>query len=219
MTTPLEARPVRAVLADDHTMVREALARILADSGRVEIVGQAGSGSEALEVIGRTRPDVVVLDYSMPGTPALEVIASVTRDHPGVKVLVLTVHESIHYAVRVLECGAQGYVLKSAAAQELLEAISAVDQGEIYISPRVSQRVIHQLRRPKTERSGLESLSQREFDVLRVLGSGMNLKECARLLDISISTASTYRSRLMEKLNLRSTAEIIRFALENDIVG
>jgi DNA-binding NarL/FixJ family response regulator len=203
MTTLREDRPIRAVLADDHTMVREALARILVDSGRVEVVGQAGSGSEALEVTTRTGPDVLVLDYSMPGTPALEVIASVTRDHPGVRVLVLTVHESIHYAVRVLECGAQGYVLKSAAAQELLEAIAAV----------------HQLRRPKTERSGLESLSQREFDVLRVLGSGMNLKECARLLDISISTASTYRSRLMEKLNVHNTAEIIRFALENDIVG
>ena len=212
-------KSVRAVLADDHTMVREALAQILAESGRVEVVGQAGNGDEALEAVERLSPDVLVLDYSMPGTPALEVIATVMRERPGVKVLVLTVHESIHYAVRVLERGAQGFLLKSAAAQELLAAIAAVDQGEIYISPRVSQRVIHHLRRPKADREGLELLSQREFDLLRVLGSGMSLKESAGHLNVSVSTASTYRARLMEKLNLRTTAEIIRFAIEHDIVG
>ncbi len=210
---------VRAVLADDHTMVREALSQVLAESGRIEVVGQAADGTEALEITRRTAPDVLILDYSMPGTPALEVISEIARDRPSVKVLVLTVHESIHYAVRVLEHGAQGFLLKSAAAKELLEAIAAVDQGEIYISPRVSQKVLHQLRRPRTHRVGLESLSQREFDMLRVLGSGMSLKECAYNLRISTSTASTYRSRLMEKLKLRSTAEILRFALENDIVG
>jgi len=210
---------VRAVLADDHTMVREALAQILAESGRVAVVGQAGDGAEALEVIARTDPDVLVLDYSMPGPPALDVLAALGRDHPRVKALVLTVHESIHYAVRVLEAGAQGYVLKSDAARELLDAVAAVGQGEIYISPRVSQRVIHHLRQPKSGRKGLEALSEREFQLLRVLGSGMSLKECAARLDISISTASTYRLRLMEKLGLRSTAEIIRFALEHDVVG
>ena len=212
-------RRVRVVLADDHTMVREALAQILAESGRADVVGQAGNGTEALALTTSQRPDVLVLDYSMPGTPALEVIATVVRDQPQVKVLVLTVHESIHYAVRVLEAGAQGFVLKSAAAKELLEAVSAVGGGEIYISPRVSQRVIHHLRRPRTQRVGLESLSQREFELLRVLGSGMSLKECAAHLNVSISTASTYRTRLMEKLNLHTTAEIIRFALENEVVG
>jgi two-component system invasion response regulator UvrY len=210
---------IRAVLADDHTMVREALAQILAESGTVDVVGQAGDGEQALEITRRERPDVLVLDYSMPGTPALEVIERVVRDLPAVKVLVLTVHESIHYAVRVLEQGAQGFVLKSAAAQELLEAVAAVGQGEIYISPRVSHKVINQLRRPRAHRVGLESLSAREFELLRVLGAGMSLKECANHLNISTSTASTYRARLMEKLKLQSTAEVIRFALENEIVG
>lgn len=210
---------IRAVLADDHTMVREALAQILAESGGIEVVGQAGDGEQALEITKREEPDVLILDYSMPGTPALEVIEKVVRDHPAVKVLVLTVHESIHYAVRVLEQGAQGFVLKSAAANELLEAVAAVGQGEIYVSPRVSQRVINQLRRPRADRVGLELLSAREFELLRVLGAGMSLKECANHLNVSTSTASTYRSRLMEKLKLRTTAEIIRFALENDIVG
>jgi DNA-binding NarL/FixJ family response regulator len=121
--------------------------------------------------------------------------------------------------VKVLESGAHGYVVKSAAVGELVDAIKAVADGEIYISPKVSQRVIHHLRRPKKDRVGLEALSQREFDLLRVLGAGMSLKEAARHLNISTSSASTYRTRLLEKLNLHSTAEVIRFALENDVVG
>src|SRR5260370_38558669 len=125
----------------------------------------------------------------------------------------------MHYAGKALESGARGYVVKSAAVRELVDAIKAVAEGEIYISPKVSQRVIQHLRRPKKERVGLEALSQREFELLRVLGAGMSLKECARHLNISSSSASTYRSRLMEKLNLHTTAEVIRFALENDVVG
>lgn len=214
-----ETKLIRVVLADDHSMVRQALARILEESEQIRVVGEAGDGAEALRVIAETRPDVLVLDYSMPGADAPSVLTSLAREHPQVKVLILTVHENIHYAVRVLESGAQGYVIKSAAVQQLVEAIRAVDQGETYVSPEVSQRVIQHLRRPRTARSGLGALSQREFEMLRVLGAGMSLKECAKQLSISTSTASTYRSRLMEKLNLHSTAEIIRFALENGIVG
>ena len=135
------------------------------------------------------------------------------------KILILTVHENIHYAVKVLESGAHGYVVKSAAVAELVEAIHAVSAGEVYISPKVSQKVMQHLRRPKKDRVGLEALSQREFELLRLLGAGMSLKECAERLAISTSSASTYRARILEKLNLHSTAEVIRFALENDIVG
>lgn len=210
---------IQVVLADDHAMVREALAQILQESGCIRVVGQAADGPTAVEAVGRTRPDLLVLDYSMPGLDTPVAIADLLRRWPGLKVLVLTVHENIHYAVKVLESGAHGYVVKSAAVGELVEAIRAVSEGEVYISPKVSQRVIQQLRRPKRDRVGLEALSQREFELLRVLGAGMSLKECARHLAISTSSASTYRARLMEKLNLHTTAEIIRFALENDIVG
>jgi DNA-binding NarL/FixJ family response regulator len=213
------AGPIRVVLADDHAMVRQALAQILEESGSVRVVGQAADGVEALAMAARTQPDVMVLDYSMPRLNAPTAIESLCRQHPRLKILILTVHENIHYAVKVLESGASGYVIKSAAVRELVDAIQAVAEGEIYISPKVSQRVIQHLRRPKKERVGLEALSQREFDLLRVLGAGMGLKECARQLKISTSSASTYRSRLMEKLSLNSTAEVIRFALENDIVG
>jgi DNA-binding NarL/FixJ family response regulator len=211
--------PIRVVLADDHAMVREALAQILQESGCLQVVGQAANGAEALETAAGARPDVIVLDYSMPGMDAGSTIEALLARFPGIKLLILTVHENIHYAVKVLESGAHGYVIKSAAVAELVEAIQAVSAGECYISPKVSQRVIQHLRQPRRDRVGLEALSQREFEVLRVLGSGMSLKECCRHLKISTSSASTYRARLMEKLNLDSTAALIRFALENDIVG
>ncbi len=210
---------IRVVLADDHAMVREALAQILQESGSIRVVGQASDGPGAIEVVGQTKPDIAVLDYSMPGLDAPAAIETLLKQWPGLKVLVLTVHENIHYAVKVLESGAHGYVVKSAAVGELVDAIRAVSDGEVYISPKVSQRVIQNLRRPKKDRVGLEALSQREFELLRIIGSGMSLKECASQLNISTSSASTYRTRLMEKLNLHSTAEVIRFALENDIVG
>jgi DNA-binding NarL/FixJ family response regulator len=210
---------IRVVLADDHAMVREALAQILEESGCIRVVGQAANGPEALEAAARAQPEVIVLDYSMPGLDAAAAIELLLRRRPDLKVLVLTVHENIHYAVKVLESGAHGYVIKSAAVGELVEAIQAVAGGEIYISPKVSQRVIQHLRQPRRDRVGLSALSQREFEMLRVLGAGMSLKECARRLGISTSSASTYRSRLMEKLNLHTTAEVIRFALESDIVG
>lgn len=217
MRPSLEA--IRVVLADDHAMVREALAQILEESGSLRVVGQAADGLQTLEVVGQARPDVLVLDYSMPKLNAPSAIETLLRQQPRLKILVLTVHENIQYAVKVLESGAHGYVIKSAAVQELVEAIRTVADGEFYISPKVSNKVIQHLRRPKKDRVGLEALSQREFDLLRVLGAGMSLKECAKQLNISTSSASTYRTRLMEKLNLRTTAEVIRFALENDIVG
>ncbi len=211
-------RRITVVLADDHAMVREALARILRDSGMIDVVGHANDGSEVVKVVEQTMPQCVVLDYSMPNLDAPQVIEILVRRQPQVKILVLTVHENVHYALRALEAGAHGYMIKSAAADELVNAIKAVHGGEIYISPRVSPDVVRLLCRPKRKRVGLESLSQREFDFLRTLGSGNTLQECARQLNVSVSTASTYRARIMEKLNLDNTAELIRFALENGMV-
>jgi DNA-binding NarL/FixJ family response regulator len=183
------------------------------------VVGKAANGPETLDSVAKNRPDVLVLDYTMPELDTPQAIKSLLRRWPALKIVVLTVHESIHYAVKVLESGALGYVVKSAAVEELVLAIKSVMAGQIYISTKVSQKVIQHLRRPKKDRVGLEALSQREFELLRILGAGMGIKECAKQLKISTSSISTYRARLMEKLNLHTTAEIIRFALENDIVG
>lgn len=211
--------PIRVTLADDHVMVREALSQILEASESIEVVGQADDGAAALALIRETLPDVAVLDYSMPALDTLSILEWVVKQAPDTKVIVLTVHENLHYAVKVLEAGAHGFVVKSGAVQELVDAIRSVCAGDVYISPKVSQKVLQHLRTPKKSRGGLDDLSQREFELLRALGAGSSLKECARRLKITTSTASTYRSRLMEKLELKTTAEIIRYAIEHDIVG
>lgn len=208
---------IRIVLADDHTMVREALARILGEDERIEVVAQARDGSEALEAVERARPDVLILDYSMPDHEPVRAIEGLKERHPEVGVLVLTVHENVHYALRVLEAGALGYLIKSAAADELLEAIRAVRAGRIYLSSSISHEVLDRLRTPRGKRTGIESLSAREFSLLRLLGSGKTLQQSAQAMNVSVSTASTYRARILEKLSLDSTAELIRFSLEHDL--
>ncbi len=138
---------------------------------------------------------------------------------PSVKVIILTVHENIHYAIKALEAGAHGFVLKAAAVEELVRGIKTVSVGKTYISPAISDKLVEYLPVTKADRSGINALSAREFELLRLLGSGMKLHECARAMHITESTASTYRSRILQKLALNSTPDIIRFALENGIVG
>ena len=208
---------ISVVLADDHTMVRESLARVLEDSGRVDVKGQASDGRELLDVVQRERPDFVVLDYSMPELDGPRAIEALLKEHTRLKLLVLTVHENVHYAVRALEAGAHGYMIKSAAVDELVAAIDSVWRGDIYVSPKVSHEVWALMRRPKRDREGMDALSGREFDALRILGSGKSLQDCAHEMDVSVSTVSTYRARVLEKLNLANTAELIRYAVENEI--
>ena len=210
---------IRVVLADDHRMVREALGRILDASGKINVVDHTSDGPTTLEAVRRSQPEVVVLDYSMPGQDAPALIDRLLQSSPASKILVLTVHKNYHYAIRVLESGAHGYLVKSAAVEELVDAIEKVQQGEIFLSAQISGDVLQHLRRPKRERVGLDALSQREFDLLRLLGQGMSLQQCAGQMKVSTSTASTYRARILEKLSLSTTAELIRFAVDNEIVG
>jgi DNA-binding NarL/FixJ family response regulator len=210
---------IRVVIADDHAMVREALGHLLEGESGICVAGLAAEGMEAVRLAAQHKPHVVVLDYAMPGSDAASIIRQLLDNNPTVKILVLTFHENIHYALSVIEAGAHGFVVKSSASAELVEAIYTVARGETFISPQISHRLVAHLRSRKQTRAGLEALSQREFEVLRLLGAGMSLKECAAQLDVSVSAASTYRARLMDKLNLQTTAEIIRYALENQIVG
>ena len=211
--------PIRVVLADDHTMVRESLARVLDASGEVAVTGQAGDGAALASIVADVQPDCVVMDYSMPNHEPTQVIKDLLARNAKLKFLVLTVHENVHYAVRTMQAGAHGYLIKSAAVEELVEAIQTVHQGEIYISRKIAAEVWSQIRRPRGDRQGLELLSQREFDVLRILGSGDSLQDCAQQLQVTVSTISTYRARILEKLNLNSTADLIRFAIESNVVG
>lgn len=211
--------PITVVLADDHAMVRESLARVLDASGEISVVGQAGDGTELQHVVKLNAPQCLVMDYSMPAHDPTEVIKKLAGEFGRLKILVLTVHENVHYAVRVLQAGAHGYLIKSAAVDELVVAIRAIEQGNVYVSKKIASEVWSQYRRPKGKRDGLEALSQREFDVLRIMGGGASLQDCAQQLNVSVSTVSTYRGRILEKLHLNSTSDLVRFAIENNIVG
>ena len=209
--------PISVILADDHAMVRESLARVLNSCEEVNVVGQVGSGKDLIEAVEKSVPDCLVMDYSMPDHDPVQVIKELSCKHKQLKILTLTVHENVHYAVRTLEAGAHGYLIKSAAVEELVDALRVIKRGDVYISRKISPEVWTLLRRPKSSRNGIESLSQREFDVLRMLGNGQSLQECANSLDVSVSTVSTYRGRVLEKLNLDNTSELVRFAIENKL--
>lgn len=212
-----EAAEITVVLVDDHAMIHQALARVLGDDGGIRIVGQGEDVRQALAALKEHTPDVLVLDYNLPGGGALPVIEFLQRTESATRVLILTLHESPHYAVRVLEAGASGFVVKSSAVEELRNAIRAVHRGELYISPKLSGAVLEQMRSPRDRRKGFTSLSDREFELLRHLAAGVGLSEAAGLLSVSVSTASTYRARILRKLGLTSTGELIRYCFENGL--
>jgi two-component system, NarL family, invasion response regulator UvrY len=208
---------IRVGLIDDHAMVRDALGHILDDSDLVNVVGTASDCASARDLVATAKPDVVVLDYGLPDGSALELIEAwcLLPSPPGI--VVLTVHESPHYAVRALEAGALGFVIKASAFDELIQGVRAASAGEMYVSPAIASSVLAQLSKPRKERLGIGALSPRELELLRLLAQGQGILEAATTQNISTSTVSTYRARLLEKLGLRNTAELIRFALENDI--
>ena len=211
-------RAIRVVLVDDHAMVRQGLAQVLQDSEEIKVVGQACDGLEGIDLVKTEQPDVVVLDYTMPRIGGVTAVEQIRKLCPKTKILVLTVHENIHYAVKVLEAGAHGFVIKAAAVQELVQGVRSVHEGRVYVSPLISEKMTASLREGR-HRSGVSALSKREFQLLTLLGGGMRLQDCAEAMQITESTASTYRARILEKLKLKTTAELIRFALENGIVG
>ena len=208
---------IRVLLADDHAMVRDSLARVLNTESDIEVVGQASDGAELISLAGQLQPDCIVMDYSMPNHNPLEVLKAFADEPKPPKTIVLTVHENVHYAVRVIEAGANGYVIKAAAVEELLSAIKSVCSGNIYLSMEIAEAVWKQLRRPKSDRTGLSTLSTRETEVLRLLVQGKTLQESAKTVGVKVSTISTYRSRILEKLNLESTTDLVRFAIKNGL--
>jgi len=210
---------IRVLLADDHDMVREGLCRILEETDDISVVGQADNGLDAVNLAEKVEPDVVVLDYTMPELDGMGATERIRMLLPNTKILILTVHDNIQFAIRILEAGAHGFLLKEEAPGELIAAIRDVKVGKIPISPKIMEKLTARLRQNKQAKVGLDILSPREFDLLCHLGSGKPLRECAKCMNIGDSTASTYRSRLLEKLQLKTTGDLIRFALENGLVG
>jgi len=212
----MDESPIRVALVDDHSMVRQALAAVLEAEDDVTVVAQGGGVQEAPEILDDHELDLLILDYNMPDGGAMEVLGRLRTTESPVQVLVLTVNDSVHYALRTLGAGADGFMIKSSAVEELVEAIRTIRRGERYVTPEHRAQVLAES--GDLRRGGMGTLSAREFEMLRELAEGKSLKETAFKHDISLSTVSTYRSRIMKKLGLRSTSELIRYALENDVL-
>ncbi|HXO20037.1 MAG TPA: response regulator transcription factor [Thermoanaerobaculia bacterium] len=204
---------VKVLIADDHTLFREGLKRILEQTPGMTITGEAATGEEAIQMASKNRPDVVLLDVSMPGRGGIETAQEIKRRSPGVRILMLTVHPEDHFAVRCLKEGADGYMTKDAAPKQLLEAIQKVRSGGKYVSPGLAERLAMSLE-SGFGRMPHESLSDREFEVMRLIASGKTASEIAAQLHLSVKTISTYRARILEKMSMRTNAEIMHYAFE-----
>ncbi|MBN9118506.1 MAG: response regulator transcription factor, partial [Planctomycetes bacterium] len=199
--------------ADDHAIVREGLRSLVNSQSEMEVIGEASDGPSAVSMTESLDPDVVVMDVSMPGLNGVQVAAQLRTARPGRKVLVLTVHEDKGYLRQLIEAGATGYVLKRAAASELVQAIRAVADGGTYLDPTLAASLVDDFVRPAPEPSTVE-LSERESEVMRLIALGYSNKEIAAQLKLSVKTIETYKTRSMEKLHFRSRVDIVRYAAQ-----
>lgn len=209
---------IKVLLADDHSIVRAGLRRLIEDSGDIEVIAEAANGEEALREARKALPDVAVVDISMPGMDGLEVLSRLHSQYPALPVLILTMHEEEQYVVRALGVGAMGYVTKRSAPEELVRAIRRVHRGGRFLSDSASEALALRLARGAKGVSPLDSLSNREIQVLRCLALGQTNREIADTYNLSVKTVDTYRSRLLNKLNLRNNAELSRFAIQHHLI-
>jgi two-component system, NarL family, response regulator NreC len=212
---------VRIVVADDHTLIRSGIVGLLNAQPDMEVVGEAGSGIETLEQTARHRPEVVLLDVTMPDGNGLETAKQIKQRFPEVQVLMLTVHDRQDYLFQALRAGAAGYILKGADVQDLLAGIRAVCRGEVYLQPSLTKRLVTDvLRRAASgeDPGHLDSLSEREREVLRLIAHGRTSNEIAQTLVLSPHTVQTHRDHIMEKLNLHRKADLIRYAIRTGLV-
>jgi len=209
------AEPIRVLLADDHTIFRAGLRALLELEDRVEVVGEAATGEEAIEQARTLRPDVVIMDLSMPVMNGLEATRRIAALQLGVRILVLTVHAEEEYLVPVVDAGASGYLTKDSADRDLMEAIRTVARDEVFLPARATTLLLQQYRTAEEEEGGgrLRDLSSREREVLALTAEGFSSSEIGEKLFISPKTVDTYRSRIMKKLGLNHRSELVRFAL------
>jgi len=209
---------IKILVADDHTIVREGLKQIVADVGDMMVADEAGNGQEALQKIREGDYDVILLDISMPGRSGLEVLKDIRAERPKLPVLILSMHSEEQYAVRALRAGASGYLTKASAPDELIGAIRKVSRGRKYVTASLAEKLALEMdvdiRKPPHE-----MLSDREYQVMLMLASGKAVKEIADELCLSVKTISTYRSRILEKMNMKKNAELTLYAIQNSLVS
>ncbi len=208
---------IKVLLTDDHALVRTGIKRLLEDSGQVEIIAEAESGEECIEKARELRPDVILMDVNMPGIGGLEASRRILLHDPEQKIIILTVHAEQNYPKRLLEIGARGYLTKECLPDEMLSAIRKVHEGGSYIEPKIAQKLALSML-PGHDSNLMDRLSQREFQVLLMVAEGLTNAEISRKLCLSPKTISTYRSRLMEKLEANNEFELVRIAVEYGLV-
>jgi DNA-binding NarL/FixJ family response regulator len=211
--------PIRILIADDHSLVRAGFRALLQNVPSIQVVAEAGDGTEALRLIEQHRPDIVLLDITMPGVTGLEVAAAVSKKWPEIRTVMLSMHASEEFVLQALQAGAKGYLLKDAATDELETAIRAVASGETFLSPSVSKHVVAgYLQRVRAPAGPLEQLTPRQREVLQLIAEGLTNKEIARRLNISGKTVESHRTQLMERLDIHDIAGLVRFAVRVGVV-
>jgi two-component system invasion response regulator UvrY len=205
---------VRVLIADDHAVVRAGLRWILEENTDIVVTGEAGDGPSAIQAVADRKVDLAILDISMPGMSGLDVIKQIKSVNPNLPVLILSVHSEEQYAIRALKAGAAGYLTKESAPEELIAAIRKIGSGGKYVSQHLAEKLVDNLD-ANTEKPPHEHLSDREYQVLCLIASGKGVTVIAGEMGLSVKTVSTYRSRILDKLRMSSTAEIMRYAIEH----
>jgi DNA-binding NarL/FixJ family response regulator len=212
--------PIRILLADDHALVRAGIRTLLEKIPNVEVVGEASTGRQALEMLKTRLPNLVFMDIAMAELGGLEALPRITKDFPGVRVIILSAHANEEYVIRALRDGAAAYMLKDAATAELEFAITSVSEDKTYLSPSISRPVIDSyLKRVGGPLSPLEQLTPRQREILQLIAEGKNTKDIASDLDISVKTIESHRLQLMERLNIHDIPGLVRYAIRSGLVS
>lgn len=212
---------IRVLICDDHTILREGIRLLLNAQPDMEVVAEAVDGREAVDKAAECKPDVILMDIAMPLLNGLEATRQIRRDNPNARVLVLTMYESDEYIAQMLEAGAAGYVLKKVAGSELVYAIRSVSQGEAFLYPSITKRLVEDyLRRVESgqERDSFDGLTDREREVLQLIAEGHTNKEIANVLSLSVRTVQNHRAHIMEKLGMHDRGELIKYAIQKGII-
>jgi len=214
-------RKTKVVIVEDHKLFREGLKSMLADKTGLEVVGEAGDGLEAIRIVKKIRPDIMLLDLSMPKMNGISVMKEIKSQFPETKIMALTIHESDQYVLEAFEAGADGYCLKDAGRNELMVAVDSVLQGKRYISPSISGSVLEGYltgRKKLKSQTSWDTITQREREVLKLLGEGYQNKEISDMLFISVKTVEKHRANIMNKLDLHNAAALTAYAIEHGLV-
>ncbi|MBI4277581.1 MAG: response regulator transcription factor [Armatimonadetes bacterium] len=211
-------KPVRVLLAEDHTLVRAGIRALLHNLPEVEVVAEAGDGREALRLTESLRPDLVLMDVALPEMNGLEAAARITKEFPTVRVVILSMYANEEYVWRALRAGVAGYLLKDAATTELELAVTAVMRGETYLSPQISKYLTEYIRRVDSGSSPLDRLTPRQREVLQLIAEGHSTRDIAKRLHLSVKTVETHRAQLMERLDIRDVAGLVRYAIQMGLV-